>query len=116
MAVTHRARRLTEANASPRHLAEVLYRIRGLRMIGHVLHVGAHPDDEDAGLMAFVARKYGARMVYWSATRGEAGQNRIGSHSGDALGSSDVLDWMSNALLSVRMSPPANGCASMDGC
>ena len=25
-------------------------------------------------------------MVYWSATRGEAGQNRIGSHSGDALG------------------------------
>lgn len=86
MAVTHRARRLTEAHASPRHLAEVLYRIRGLRMIGHVLHVGAHPDDEDAGLMAFVARKYGARMVYWSATRGEAGQNRIGSHSGDALG------------------------------
>jgi LmbE family N-acetylglucosaminyl deacetylase len=55
-------------------------------MIGHVLHVGAHPDDEDAGLMALVARKYGARMVYWSATRGEAGQNRIGSHSGDALG------------------------------
>ena len=86
MAVTHRARRLTEAHASPRHLADVLYRIRGLKMIGHVLHVGAHPDDEDAGLMAFVARKYGARMVYWSATRGEAGQNRIGSYSGDALG------------------------------
>src|SRR5678815_4309337 len=86
VAVTYRARRLTAAHASPRHLAEVLYRIRGLRMIGHVLHVGAHPDDEDAGLMAFVARKYGARMVYWSATRGEAGQNRIGSHSGDALG------------------------------
>jgi LmbE family N-acetylglucosaminyl deacetylase len=77
---------LTRALASPRHLAEILYRIRGLRMIGHVLHVGAHPDDEDAGLMAFVARKYGARIVYWSATRGEAGQNRIGSHSGDALG------------------------------
>jgi LmbE family N-acetylglucosaminyl deacetylase len=86
VAVTHRARRLTGALASPRHLAEILYRIRGLRMIGHVLHVGAHPDDEDAGLMAFVARKYGARIVYWSATRGEAGQNRIGSHSGDALG------------------------------
>jgi len=77
---------LTGALASPRHLAEILYRIRGLRMIGHVLHVGAHPDDEDAGLMAFVARKYGARIVYWSATRGEAGQNRIGSHAGDALG------------------------------
>jgi LmbE family N-acetylglucosaminyl deacetylase len=55
-------------------------------MIGHVLHIGVHPDDEDAGLMAYVSRKYGARMVYWSATRGEAGQNRIGSYSGDALG------------------------------
>jgi len=65
---------------------QLLYRIRGLRMIGHVLHVGAHPDDEDAGLMAFVSRKYGARIVYWSATRGEAGQNRIGAYSGDALG------------------------------
>ena len=86
VAVTHRARCLTEAQDSERHLAEIFYRIRGLRMIGHVLHVGAHPDDEDAGLMAFVARKYGARTVYWSATRGEAGQNRVGSHSGDALG------------------------------
>lgn len=86
MAVIHRERRLTQAHDSPRHLAEVLYRIRGLRMIGHVLHVGVHPDDEDAGLIALVARKYGARMVYWSATRGEAGQNRIGSYSGDALG------------------------------
>lgn len=55
-------------------------------MIGHVLHVGAHPDDEDAGLMAFMAHKFGARIVYWSATRGEAGQNRVGPYSGDALG------------------------------
>lgn len=55
-------------------------------MIGNVLHVGAHPDDEDAGLMAFLSHKFGARIVYWSATRGEAGQNRIGPYSGDALG------------------------------
>ena len=65
---------------------ELLYRMRGLRMIGTVLHVGTHPDDEDAGLIAFMSRKHGARIVYWSATRGEAGQNRLGTYSGDALG------------------------------
>src|SRR5687768_16604306 len=60
--------------------------MRGLRSIGTILHVGAHPDDEDAGLIVLMARKYGARVVYWSATRGEGGQNRIGAYSGVALG------------------------------
>ena len=65
---------------------QLLVRMRGLRSIGTVLHVGAHPDDEDAGLIVLMARKYGARAVYWSATRGEGGQNRIGGYSGVALG------------------------------
>ena len=60
--------------------------IRGLRMSGCVLHIGAHPDDEDIGLIAYVARKHGGRAIYWSATRGEGGQNRIGPYSGLALG------------------------------
>ena len=55
-------------------------------MGGTVLHIGAHPDDEDGGLMAYIAHKYNARIVYWSATRGEGGQNQIGPYSGDALG------------------------------
>jgi LmbE family N-acetylglucosaminyl deacetylase len=60
--------------------------MRGLRTIGNVLHVGTHPDDEDAGLMAYMSHKYGARVVYWSATRGEGGQNRLGQYTGEALG------------------------------
>lgn len=64
----------------------LLYRLRGLGMGGTVLHIGAHPDDEDGGLMAYIAHKYNARIVYWSATRGEGGQNRIGAYSGEALG------------------------------
>jgi LmbE family N-acetylglucosaminyl deacetylase/uncharacterized protein YndB with AHSA1/START domain len=70
----------------PRAIEQILIRIKGLRSIGTVLHVGAHPDDEDAGMMVMMARKYGARVVYWSATRGESGQNRIGAHTGVALG------------------------------
>jgi len=55
-------------------------------MAGHVLHIGAHPDDEDAGLIAYMAHKHAVRTVYWSATRGEGGQNRLGAYAGDALG------------------------------
>ncbi len=51
-----------------------------------MLHIGAHPDDEDGGLVAYMSRKFGIRTVYWSATRGEGGQNRIGPYQGEALG------------------------------
>ncbi|MEJ2557853.1 MAG: PIG-L family deacetylase, partial [Anaerolineae bacterium] len=36
--------------------------------------------------MAYMARKFGVRIVYWSATRGEGGQNRIGPDKEEALG------------------------------
>jgi len=78
--------RLTEGEIAPRRVDQLLYRMRGLRLIGNVLHVGTHPDDEDAGLMAYMSHKYGARAVYWSATRGEGGQNRLGQYTGEALG------------------------------
>ena len=42
---------------------ELIYRLRGLSMGGTVLHIGAHPDDEDVGLIAYLAHKYGVRIV-----------------------------------------------------
>ena len=86
MAFAGQARPSPDNDTAPRRIDQLLSRMRGLRLIGNVLHVGTHPDDEDAGLLAFMSRKYGARIVYWSATRGEAGQNRLGPYSGDALG------------------------------
>jgi LmbE family N-acetylglucosaminyl deacetylase len=65
---------------------DLIYRLRSLPMAGTVLHVGAHPDDEDIGLLSYITGKYGARAVYWSATRGEGGQNRIGPYKGEQLG------------------------------
>jgi LmbE family N-acetylglucosaminyl deacetylase len=64
----------------------LIYRLRGLGMTGTVLHLAAHPDDEDIGLLAFMAHKFRVRTVYWSANRGEGGQNRIGPYQGEALG------------------------------
>ena len=67
-------------------LASLPYRLRGLGMGGAVLHVGAHPDDEDVGLLSYLTGKFGVRAVYWSATRGEGGQNRLNAYRDEALG------------------------------
>src|SRR4051812_5861880 len=71
---------------APKRNAELVYELKRLGMGGTVLHVGAHPDDEDSGLLVYTSRKLGVRTVYWSATRGEAGQNRIGPYLGSSLG------------------------------
>jgi LmbE family N-acetylglucosaminyl deacetylase len=57
-----------------------------LPMAGAVLHLGAHPDDEDSGLLAYLAHGLCVRAIYWSATRGEAGQNRLNAYRDEALG------------------------------
>jgi LmbE family N-acetylglucosaminyl deacetylase len=51
-----------------------------------LLVVGAHPDDEDSELLALVARGSGAEAAYLSLTRGDGGQNLIGSELGVGLG------------------------------
>lgn len=60
--------------------------IHSLGFTGTILHIGAHPDDEDSGLLAYLSMKYGARVLYWSATRGEKGQNSINQYRNEDLG------------------------------
>jgi len=57
-----------------------------LDVIGSVLHTGAHPDDENSALLAWLARGGGVRTAYLSATRGEGGVNLVGSELFEALG------------------------------
>lgn len=66
--------------------ARLADRIRALALGAGVLQLGAHPDDEEGGTLALLARGHGLRVVYWSATRGEGGQNKRGPERGDALG------------------------------
>ncbi len=56
-----------------------------LRSAASFMMTGAHPDDEASGLIARLAKKDGARMIYVCATRGQGGQNALGAESGDAL-------------------------------
>jgi len=51
-----------------------------------LLVVGAHPDDEDTEILAYVARALGGEAAYLSLTRGEGGQNLIGPDLGVGLG------------------------------
>lgn len=51
-----------------------------------VLMVAAHPDDEDTGLLARLALGDGAEAAYLALSRGEGGQNLIGSELGADLG------------------------------
>ena len=60
--------------------------LRRLRTTASVLHIGAHPDDEDSALVAFHARGERARTAYLSLTRGSGGQNIIGAEQSDLLG------------------------------
>jgi LmbE family N-acetylglucosaminyl deacetylase len=65
---------------------ELAYLVRSLRCGVSVLYVGAHPDDEEGGLIALLAHGHGARVVFWSATRGEGGQNFVTPYAGRELG------------------------------
>src|SRR5579883_2225202 len=60
--------------------------LKRLDIVGSVLHTGAHPDDEDSGLLAWLARGAGVRTAYLSATRGEGGVNLLGPELFENLG------------------------------
>ncbi|HVS15649.1 MAG TPA: PIG-L family deacetylase [Thermoanaerobaculia bacterium] len=51
-----------------------------------MLYVAAHPDDENTALLAALAQGRLARTAYLSITRGDGGQNLIGTELGDELG------------------------------
>src|SRR5574340_1680263 len=65
---------------------EIEQALRGLNVLGSVLMIAAHPDDENTAVLAYFARGRQIRTAYLSATRGEGGQNLIGPEQGDALG------------------------------
>ena len=60
--------------------------LKRLQTTASAMHTGAHPDDEDSGLLAYLARKEQARTVYLSLNRGDGGQNVIGEELFEPLG------------------------------
>ena len=51
-----------------------------------MLYVGAHPDDENTAILAYLSKGRKCRTAYLSVTRGEGGQNLIGPEQGAEIG------------------------------
>lgn len=51
-----------------------------------VMYLAAHPDDENTRLISWLTNHENVRTVYLSLTRGDGGQNRIGTEQSEALG------------------------------
>jgi len=66
--------------------SEILLGLKKLKVIGSVLYVAAHPDDENTRLLAYLAKERLYRTGYLSMTRGDGGQNLIGDEQGIELG------------------------------
>ena len=67
-------------------MPEIELALHKLNVLGSVLMIAAHPDDENTALLAYYARGRSMRTGYLSLTRGEGGQNLIGPEQGDLLG------------------------------
>ncbi len=66
--------------------ADMYLAIRKLNVLGSVLYVAAHPDDENTRLIAYLSKDRLYRTGYLSLTRGDGGQNLIGDDQGIDLG------------------------------
>lgn len=78
-----------EANSQPPKSytsAEILLQLKKLNVLGSVLYIAAHPDDENTRLLAYLANEKLYRTGYLSLTRGDGGQNLIGDEQGVDLG------------------------------
>jgi LmbE family N-acetylglucosaminyl deacetylase len=73
-------------SASPKHSGDVLQMLEKLNTVGSVLYIAAHPDDENTQLISYFANGMHLRTAYLSATRGDGGQNLIGTEIRESLG------------------------------
>ena len=67
-------------------LVTIEQNLKKLDVLGSVLYVAAHPDDENTRLLAYLAQEEHYRTGYLSLTRGDGGQNLLGNDQGELLG------------------------------
>lgn len=77
--------RIESDRARPR-IMELWWALRPLTSVIRFMQTGAHPDDEISGMLAALAFRDGINLSYACSTRGEGGQNDVGTEAGAALG------------------------------
>ena len=67
-------------------LNETVEAIDSARVTTRILYITAHPDDESAAVLTYLARGLNADVALLSLTRGEGGQNVLGPEQAPQLG------------------------------
>ncbi len=70
----------------PYAAGEIFQEIQKLQQLGSALYIAAHPDDENTRLITYLAEGKKVETAYISLTRGDGGQNLIGTEIGKNLG------------------------------
>lgn len=70
----------------PAKSSEIYRELKTLKHLPKVLYLAAHPDDENTGLLSWLINDQNVETGYLSLTRGDGGQNLLGTEQGAALG------------------------------
>lgn len=70
----------------PSKSSEIYRELKTLKHLPKVLYLAAHPDDENTGLLSWLINDQNIDTGYLSLTRGDGGQNLLGTEQGAALG------------------------------
>jgi len=70
----------------PAKSSEIYRELQTLKHLPKVLYLAAHPDDENTGLLSWLINQQQVQTGYLSLTRGDGGQNLLGTEQGAALG------------------------------
>ena len=65
---------------------EIYNQLQKLNFLGSALYIAAHPDDENTALISYFSNQINAHSAYLSMTRGDGGQNLIGTELRELLG------------------------------
>lgn len=77
---------LSFAKESSNHDLALWESVVPLTTTASFMNTGAHPDDERSHFLAYLSRGQGVDTSFLLSTRGQGGQNEIGSELGDGLG------------------------------
>lgn len=80
------SQQVSQNNGGVLSSASILQSLKKMQVLGSVLYIAAHPDDENNSLLPYLAKEKMYRTAYLSLTRGDGGQNLIGPEQGIELG------------------------------
>jgi LmbE family N-acetylglucosaminyl deacetylase len=75
-----------QINFGQKNSAELYTQLKQIEVLGSVLYIAAHPDDENNAFLPYLTKERHFRTAYLSLTRGDGGQNLIGKEQGVELG------------------------------